>query len=407
MSSIEYAHRFAPCPVYDLEGMEHWLEKLALEGLFLSTSGFFGTYGTFEKREPKAVRYRMQPLQKKKYYEDDGLPHKAAWELAEEYGWSLICVVEDYAIYACDDPTAPELDTDPRIQALALRELYKKRRNGFLGSLAMMVFWFFRLWDRPMTLLTLLPVWLFLPALLSWCLTPFTGLTELFHLRGLCRNLSQGEPLTRSPRGKHILHRINTILAIIGVIWFPVIMVFSNFADWREYRWQPLDEYENTLPFSTMEEFMDGTIHPQRQVEIPQLRDDPIVFYEFSNHVAPRSTLLIPRQFALQQHGSVLSDGNPPIKGSLEVEYYEFQFEWMATQLYRELLNRKPREPYFETLELRELPTEQEAAYRGNGEVLLLQDGCKVLKAAFDQNEEYLVLELDQWAGTVAEAFLQ
>lgn len=80
MSSIEYAHRFAPCPVYDLEGMEHWLEKLALEGLFLSTSGFFGTYGTFEKREPKAVRYRMQPLQKKKYYEDDGLTHRAARE---------------------------------------------------------------------------------------------------------------------------------------------------------------------------------------------------------------------------------------------------------------------------------------------------------------------------------------
>ena len=32
VSSIEYAHRFAPCPVYDLEGREHWLEKLALEG---------------------------------------------------------------------------------------------------------------------------------------------------------------------------------------------------------------------------------------------------------------------------------------------------------------------------------------------------------------------------------------
>lgn len=402
MSSIEYAHRFAPCPVYDLEGMEHWLEKLALEGLFLSTSGFIGTYGTFEKREPKAVRYRMQPLQKKKYYEDDGLPHRAARELAEEYGWTFVCTIADYAIYTCDDPTVRELDTDPQIQALALRELYKKRRNGFLGSLAWMIYWFFRLWDQPMTLLTLLPVWLFLPALLSWCLTPFTGLTELFHLRKLHQKLSMGEPLTRSPRGKHILHRINTVLAIVGVIWFPVIMVFSNFSDWREYRWQSLPEYQGRLPFSTIEELVPGAFRPEQPWELPSVGpQEPTVLYEYANHVAERSTLLVPRQMALQQDGTISG-----VDYRLSINYTELKTEAMARQLFRELRNNDPSGKYYEELSLGVLPTEQEYAYHYPDDILLLQDGCKVLNVSFEQYDD-TPIPLDQWAAQMADAFLQ
>ena len=403
MSKPEYTHRFAPCPVYDLEGMEHWLEKLALEGLFLSTSGFFGTYGTFEKREPKAVRYRMQPLQKKKYYEDDGLPHRAARELAEEYGWTFLCTIEDYAIYTCDDPTVRELDTDPRIQALALRELYKKRRNVFLGSLAMMVFWFFRLWDRPMTLLTLLPVWLFLPALLSWCLTPFTGLTELFHLRGLCKKLSQGEPLERICQRKHILHDINTVLTFLCVAWIPILMIFSGFADWRESRWQPMEQYESALPFPTIEELFDGTLDPRKRVEIPSLQGARVM-YEHSNHIAERSTPLIPRQLALQQHGTVRAEGKLPLKGSFEVEYYELRFEWMAKQFYRECLQSLRKDKYFNWQTLPDLPTDQEQACHRFEDILVLRNGCQVMRIFFDQNEDGTVLPLEEWATQVASA---
>jgi len=395
MSKPEYAHRFTPCPIYDLEGMEHWLENLALEGLFLSTSGFIGTYGTFEKREPKPVRYRMQPLQKKKYYEEDGLPHRAARDLAEEYGWSFVCTIEDYAIYTCDDPAVRELDTDPKIQSLALRELYKKRRNGFLGSLALMVFWFLRLWSRPMTLLTLLPVWLFLPALLSWCLTPFTGLTELFHLRKLHRKLSQGEPLVRIPRGKHLLHRINTVLAIVGIIWFPVIMVFSGFSDWREHRWQSLPEYQGSLPFSTIEELVPGSFRPEQRWEIPSVgTQEPTVLYEHANHVAERATLLVPRQMALQQDGTVAG-----VDYRLSIQYTQWKTEAMARQFFRELVSN-------EALSLGELPTEQEYAYHEFGDILLLQDGCKVLNVSFEQYAD-TPIPLDQWAAQMADAFLQ
>ena len=128
----EYAHRFAPCPAYDVKGMEQWLEQLAAEGLFLTSGGLFHGYGTFEKKLPLPIRYRLQPLQKKKYYEEDGLPHRAARELAEEHGWSFLCTIEDYAVYTCEDPNSRELDTDPKIQALSIWDFYKRRRNGFL-----------------------------------------------------------------------------------------------------------------------------------------------------------------------------------------------------------------------------------------------------------------------------------
>lgn len=408
MSKPEYTHRFAPCPVYDLEGMECWLENLAQQGLFLSASGFIGTYGTFEKREPKSVRYRLQPLQKKKYYADDGLPHRAARELAEEYGWIFVCTIEDYAIYTCDDPTVRELDTDPRIQALAIQDLCKRRRNGFLVSLAMMVFWFFRLWYRPISLLSLLPIWLFLPALLSWCLTPFTGFAELSHLRKLCKKLSQGEPLTQIAGGKHHLYRVNTLITLIAVLWVPVILVFSNFSDWREYRWEPLSEYRGNLPFSTMQELVPGEFHPEEPRELPSVGpQEATVLYEYANHVAERSTLPIPRQIALQQYGTVRLDGKLPLHGSLEVEYYELPYEWMAKQFYRELLQSHREDKYFKWMTLPELPTEQEQAYHRFEDVLILRNGCRVLSAIFDQNENGTVLELDQWAGIMAEAFMQ
>ena len=51
--------RLPPCPDYDIEGTESWLEDMALEGLFLAENGFFGGVARFERQNPRPVRYRL------------------------------------------------------------------------------------------------------------------------------------------------------------------------------------------------------------------------------------------------------------------------------------------------------------------------------------------------------------
>ena len=43
-------YRLAPCPYYDVESMERWLEAEAMDGYFLIENGFLFGVGTFEKK---------------------------------------------------------------------------------------------------------------------------------------------------------------------------------------------------------------------------------------------------------------------------------------------------------------------------------------------------------------------
>lgn len=213
--------------------------------------------------------------------------------------------------------------------------------------------------------------------------------------------------MSRSCRSKHRLHRCHTALILISIPWFLALMIFSNFADWRSTRWQPLDSYTGELPFSSMEKLVSGEFQPKEALVISSVgSQDPTVLHEYSNHIAERTTLLIPRQYALQQHGTVRAEGIPPLKGSLEVTYYEMLTENMAHQLYRELKSEILRDPDFRILTMPDLPTEQEIAYRHAADILLLQDGCHVLKAVFDQQDGGTVLALEQWATAMTEVFM-
>ena len=47
-------------------------------------------------------------------------------QMAQECGWYYVTAVGDFFLYACEDSDAPELNTDPQVQALSLR--YAKRQ---------------------------------------------------------------------------------------------------------------------------------------------------------------------------------------------------------------------------------------------------------------------------------------
>ena len=109
---MEQIRRIPPCPDYDLEGWQSWLEDLAEEGYLPEKFGTTFTY--FNKAEPQTVRYRLQPLPKQK------TPTPEELSLTEEYGWTYVGTHRYFAVFSSADPNTRELDTDPQVQAITM-----------------------------------------------------------------------------------------------------------------------------------------------------------------------------------------------------------------------------------------------------------------------------------------------
>ena len=110
--------RLVPCPPYDVEACESWLGDMAEQGLMLERWGT--TEARFRRETPRPVRYRLTAARLKATLLFNR-PDAGEEELYEEAGWHFICRQDEFYIYACDDPDAPELHTDPAVQAMSLK----------------------------------------------------------------------------------------------------------------------------------------------------------------------------------------------------------------------------------------------------------------------------------------------
>ena len=126
-----------PYYFYQVDAIEGWLDEQAQKGLFpLETR--FGTAMSFRRDTPRTVRYRID-VKRNIGYTDE----KARIAAYREMGWEYVCDLTPYLdIYRCDDPAAPELNTD---EETLHQVLDKKLRSQILWSIA---------------LICLIPVWL-------------------------------------------------------------------------------------------------------------------------------------------------------------------------------------------------------------------------------------------------------
>ena len=114
--------KFLPVQIYDVHGMELWLEELSAQGLILDSFGLrYSAY--FRVGEPETgVRYRLEPSS---FHADKETPEsrgKADWETVDyeknaeyaRHGWEYVDEIRGfYAIYRCRERSAEELHTDP------------------------------------------------------------------------------------------------------------------------------------------------------------------------------------------------------------------------------------------------------------------------------------------------------
>ena len=403
MSDPKYVSRFPPCPLYDVEGIESWLEDLAKQGLILTKGGLFCGFAEFERTQPKPMRYRLQPWPKKRRLIDDEGPHPEAVELAKEYGWDYLCDLGKFAVFACGDPGARELDTDPQIQALSYRHLYKQKRNGLITTLCVgCLVAGLLLWSGFLTFFLDKPLWYTGIFALAWIASPFFTRNELKQIRELKEKLSMGEPLSRRKdwkRNRH-LHWISAGLSAALLLSFNLALILENLVDWEDHHWQPLSEYAGERDFPTMEELAGGGT-----------LDSSIWRVDNNNEIAVRSTLLAKTQMRFEQFGDVKQDGKTVLEGALRVDYYDLRTDWLAKALFREIHHSatlsKGKYRQYIALDTPALPTDEEIAYSTYEPTLLLRNGTEVLVVEFSQFDQNILMPLEDWTAIVAETFVQ
>jgi len=340
---MEYTSKFSPVSLYDIPGMEQWLEAMANQGLFPERIGGSG-WVTFREGGKTGTRFRLEPAAA------TSEPPQAQRDLYREAGWEFACRVPNlfYLFYTLD-PAAPELHTDLETRGQGLDRLARKIRGAKL---------FLLLYFPVLLLLLLLTQFLFVsrydsqPApgaqffvamlrlghpvfflLLVGCILLFILQSrELQGLLALHRNLKEGLPPPPSPGPRKWMAVYHGLALAMLVPMFGFSLVSSNF---------PMETGLNTFrqPYISLEQIESVTITPD--IENCRAKEE--------------LSLLAPVWYTVEQRGTFYKEDVPRGMGfsidpneemthyapQLELTYLELTIPAMARPAARSVMDAK------------------------------------------------------------------
>lgn len=307
-----------PGDLWDAALLEQWLEEKALQG-WLPVS-FGGLRGKFERSEPQALRFRLEPDQPES--RDDRQEREAAYE---EMGWRYTGTLGYYRVWSCADPNAPELYTDPSTLGWAWeQQLRKLRRNGLICVLLILlwtVLQFRQVWEGHPPVETFLygmwAVWLFV---LWWAgQALWETVRQLRAVRKLRTQLAAGiAPDHSGSVSKALRRRKRRELAdwiAIGLL----AMFCVSMAEIEELG--DLTEAPGPLPYVSME-----TLDPESAAQKMDWQ-----------HYEENRDLLVPDRYEIEQFRWNFGP-------RLEARFDRVRFTWFAKLLYEERLAVTERE---------------------------------------------------------------
>ena len=393
--------RLPPCPSYDVEGMESWLTDMETRGLRLSRDGFFAGFAIFEKGQPSAARYRLQPAERgRRVLDVDDGPSQGEEEMSAAMGWDYVARWGEFHIYRCADGQARELNTDPRVQAIALDKVRSRERANlislffwpviFLGSVVVC---------GPLLCLLEIGLGRFLLLAAEVGTSCALSLRTLSHLRRLRQKLSAGEHLDhgkdwRQRQRRHYLLSACCLALVVAVVG----VVISTWLDGKlERDMIPLSDYTETIPFPTGLDLVKDPV-PGSYEEVD--------FLSYYNKVSKTSNPLIPCSIDLRQLGQVRLKGGGETEVALIADYQETASPALARELEREYRRAAEHSrTYGGPLPLEDLGVESAWAYQDIWPTVLLRQDCRVLRVTFHQiaGDARTTAE---WAALLAESLL-
>lgn len=339
MSEPKQVYRIPPCHSFDTAAMETWLEDMAAKGLILAKDSFFCGVATFEKDHPRKIRYRLEATPTPSgLFSSSYDPADDRIQLYHQMGWEYRGRRGQFFIFASEDPDAPELNTDPQVQAHTIQALLKDQRSQLSGSLVNLLFLTFihfsSIFLSGMLVMGTLPALVLIFLLGSEFV--WKGLT-VFRLKKLINQLKDGQPMNHKSDyvNQKRLYFTNKILRFL--LWILVISLwFCNTTLGRtEIR---LEEYQGTFPFATLQD-----LYPEAEVT-------PWDSYRESE-VTCWSDFLAPECYEYFESSNMTLPGQPSDTVWLSVLYLDTRWEWTARVLAKELTYQAGAHPWKQWLD--------------------------------------------------------
>lgn len=302
--------KLLPLSVYDIPGIEHWLEEQANAGLF---PVFLDAWVTFEPTGVPGTRFRLEPWGSR-----GTEPSEEQLTLYRQAGWEYAFTIgRAYFLFYTTDPEAPELYSDLHSRGLSLERLekrvrsYRRRQVIVFAILAALLVWallFFKSdWDvqpDPTARLPLLLLGLFHPfILLTLIATLFSSRrTHRDHriLVKTCAALKEGLPPPPSPGPNRALAREQVLtLVLIGIFLIgQLLLLLSN----RGQFIVPVEDF--TRPYVVLQQLEQVELIPSQEV-FGSSR-----FHEEDNQAENHFSLLSPVWYSVTQIGCIAEEGD-------------------------------------------------------------------------------------------------
>ncbi|MFZ7101513.1 MAG: DUF2812 domain-containing protein [Peptococcaceae bacterium] len=125
---MKTVYKILPVSLYDIPGLEHWLEEQANHGL---SPTHLGSYAAFTQDGVPGTRYRLEPWGKV-----GTEPDPEQLELYRNAGWEYAFpIARAYFLFFATDPDAPELHSDLATRGQSLDRLAKQVEKNRVSRL--------------------------------------------------------------------------------------------------------------------------------------------------------------------------------------------------------------------------------------------------------------------------------
>ena len=247
--------RLLPAEPYEIDALESWFSDLSAEGLHVQKAN--ALFATFIEGEKKRLLFRMEPKQAGALSALDKIKAEERHAQHKEKGWSFVCKLDYFYVYAAEEGTADYFATPEEEGAYSPDSL---KGNKFFNFIHI----------ENLLLVVLIAAYIFIlhrQTTYDWVegfANPFCNLPVLFFAilagrrsRGfvkLQRSLAAGEPHHQPTdwqaphlRRKHRLYQV-WMLGIIAFIFLPFLPNVFSFSD------RPIAEVKQPLPMISLAE---------------------------------------------------------------------------------------------------------------------------------------------------------
>lgn len=325
-------HRICPCPSYDIDAIQTWLEDMAADGWQITKFHPFLRRVEFVRVTPRRALYRLEPDIHAAWYEEASeKPQREVLELHGQFGWEFVCRFERFHIYRATDPDARPLHTDVEVQAISMdavkrfflfRTIYMVTYLAVLNLLRSMPFSY--LFRNAVTLGPWFPISYVL--FFSWFLLYWV--CSLWQVLRYQHQLRQGATISGRKDWKHasLFHKVNTLLPYL-LLAAVIISSFGGLLNTSAP--VPLSEYTGRIPYVTISDLLpEGTYSPN---ENAYTKDD--------NTVRVWSTAVSGFNCEWDEYAAVTAADGQSVDGFLTVQYHETCGEWFAQGLLNDYYN--------------------------------------------------------------------